>query len=344
MGRHSGNVLLLVPLSGPLSAVGQALANAAKLAIPAGSTPGLDIRDTQGTSQGAVSAAQAGLAAGDGIIIGPLTAEDTKAVIPVAQQDGVNMLPFTNNGALAEPGVWPLGITPTQQVERVVQAASNAGHTQVAGLLPSSDFGRRLADALQQETTALGEPAPKIVYYTGGFQNINLAVQQLSGTTANSKTPPSFNALFIGATDPNTLAEIANFLPYYGVFAPQVQLMGPTLWSNLAAVMANQTTFVGAFYAAPNSSASSAFATKYQATYGSAPPGIANLAFDGAALARLASSLGGYTTQVLTTPAGFTGTDGLLVLQPDGTVKRGLSVMSIAPGQPKVVSPAPSSP
>ncbi|WBO60040.1 hypothetical protein GT370_04055 [Acidocella sp. MX-AZ03] len=63
-GKTSGNVMLLVPLSGPLAPVGQALANAAKIAFPAGSTPALDIRDTGGTAAGAVSAAQAGLAAG----------------------------------------------------------------------------------------------------------------------------------------------------------------------------------------------------------------------------------------------------------------------------------------
>lgn len=342
VGKTSGNVLLLVPLSGPLSAVGQVLANAAKLAIPQGESPTLDIRDTQGTPQGTVSALRAGLADGDGIILGPLTAEDTQAAIPIAKQAGVNMLPFTNDGALAASGVWPLGITPTQQAQRVVQVAADSGHTQLAGLLPDSDFGRRLADALKQEASALSEPAPQIVYYSSGFQNINLAVQQLTGASSSTKNPPSFNALFVGATDPNTLAEIANFLPYYGIFAPQVQLMGPTLWSNLATVMANQTVFVGALYAAPDPAAASAFQAKYQSTYNSTPPGIADLAFDAAALARLAASSGGYTTQVLTSPSGFTGTDGLLVLQPDGSVKRGLTVLSIAPGQPKVVSAAPA--
>lgn len=341
-GKPTGNVLLLVPLSGPLSAVGQVLANAAKLAIPPGHTPSLDIRDTQGTPQGAASAARAGLAAGDGIIIGPLTAEDTQAVIPIAKEDNVNMLPFTNDGALAAPGVWPLGITPTQQVERVVQLASDSGHTQLAGLLPGSDFGHRLADALRQKASALNEPSPNIVFYTPGFQNINIAVQQLSGASASTKTPPNFNALFIGATDPNTLAEIANFLPYYGIFPQQVQVMGPTLWSNLATAMAGQTSFVGALYAAPDQSAASAFQAKYQTAYGSTPPGIADLAFDAAALTRLAAASGGYTTQILTAPSGFTGTDGLLVLQPDGTVKRGLAVFAVQPGQPKLVSPAPT--
>lgn len=371
-GKTSGPVLLLVPLSGPLASVGEVLANAAKLALPANGTPQLDIRDTQGTPQGAASAAQAGLAAGDGIILGPLTANDAKAVVPLAKQAGVNMLPFTNDGALAAPGVWPLGITPAQQVARVVQQAASLGHTQLAGLVPDSEFGRSLASALQDEARQLGEPAPQIAYYEPGFSSLNQTIRQLAAwdsrgvahaqqiNAARSEdtaeglakanalrmqqiAPPSFNALLIGATDANSLAEIASFLSYYEVFSPQVQFMGPTLWANLAKAMATQPSFVGALYAAPDPQAATLFQAKYDSLYGSMPPGIADIAFDAAALAKLASTSGGYTTKVLTSPSGFTGADGLLVLMPDGDVKRGLAVFAIAPGQPNVVSPAPTS-
>lgn len=371
-GKASGNVMLLVPLSGSLAPVGQALSNAAKLAFPAGSTPSLDVRDTGGTPAGAVSAAQAGLAAGDGIILGPLTAAESQAVAPIAKQAGVNVLAFTNDSRVAAPGLWPLGISPDQQVQRVVQAAADAGRTQLAGLLPDSDYGHRLGAALQAEASALSEPAPQIVYYSSGFSSVNQAVQEVSnwggrgaslmaaikaakdsGTAAGAQkaralqrqqvAPPSFNALFIGATDGTTLAELANFLPYYGVNPPQVQLLGPALWANVASAMASQSVLVGAMYAAPDPAAAATFQAKYSAAYGGAPPAIADVAFDAAALAKLAASSGGYTAQVLTAPAGFTGTDGLVVLQPDGTVKRGLAVFSVQSGQPAITSPAPTS-
>lgn len=364
--------MLLVPLSGPLAPVGQALENAAKLAFPPGSSPALDVRDTGGTPAGAVSAAQAGLAAGDEIILGPLTGGETQAVAPIAKQAGVNVLAFTNDSTASAPGIWALGITPAQQVQRVVQAAADAGHTQLAGLLPDTGFGHSLAQALQQEAATLSEPAPQIVYYDQGFSSVNQAVEQISDwgdrgqalmsqikaaqalNTAAGKekaqelrrqqvAPPSFNALFIGATDGNTLAELANFLPYYDVSAPQVQFMGPALWAPLASAMASQSALLGAMYAAPDPAAATGFQAKYSTAYGSSPPAIADIAFDAAALAKLAASAGGYTTQVLTAPSGFTGTDGLLVLQPDGTVKRGLAVFSITPGQPTITSPAPTS-
>ena len=360
LGKTSGNVLLLLPLSGPLAPVGQVLENAAKLVFADGSSPSLDVRDTAGTPEGAVAAAQAGIAAGDGIILGPLTTAEAHAVAPLAQTAGVNMLAFSNDATLAQPGVWPLGITPTQQVQRVVQAAADAGRTQLAALLPDTDFGHSLAGAITAETNALSEPAPQITFYPPDFNGVNQAVDQMSdfadrgqgledqikaaqdlGTPAGHQKarqlqhqqipPPSFNTLFIGAPDGNTLAELANFLPYYDVSPPQVQYLGPEIWSTIAPQMAHQAIFLGALYAAPDPALAAAFDAKYQSAYGAAPPAIADVAFDAAALAKVASASGGYTSTVLTAPAGFTGTDGVLVLQPSGQVQRGLAVFQIAP-------------
>jgi ABC-type branched-subunit amino acid transport system substrate-binding protein len=370
-GKTSGNILLLLPLTGPLAPAGQALENAAKLAVPDGSTPSLDIRDTGGNAAGAASAATAGIAAGDGIIIGPLTSAETQTVIPIAKAAGVNMLPFTNDGSLAQPGVWPMGITPAQSVQRVLKVAADEGRTQLAAVLPDNDFGHQLAQAITAQVSALSEPSPQIVFYQPGFQSVNQAVDQVAdfadrgqglmdqikaakdlGTAAGNAQarelqhqqipPPNFNALFIGETDENTLAEFANFLPYYDVSAPQVQFLGPAPWANIATDMANQNVYLGAMYAAPDPAAAQAFNAKYQTAYGAPAPAIADLAFDAAALARVSAGAGGYTSTVLTAPAGFTGTNGLVVLKPDGTVQRGLAVFSIAPGAPTITSPAPT--
>ncbi len=371
IGKTSGNVALLLPLTGSLGPVGQALENAAKLALPDGGTPSLDVRDTGGTPQGASAAAQAAIAAGDGIILGPLTASETQAVAPLAQAAGVNMLAFTNDGTIAGPGVWTLGITPTQQVQRVVQAAADAGRTQLAALLPDTDFGHHLADALNAQTASLSEPAPQITFYEPGFSGVQQATNQMSdfadrgqgiedqikaaqdlGTPAGREKarelqhqqipPPNFNALFIGATDGDTLAELANFLPYYDVNPPAVQFLGPALWASIAPQMAQQAVLQGALYAAPDPADATAFDAKYLVAYGAAPPGIADVAFDAAAIAKLASGSGGYTSTVLTAPDGFAGTDGVLVLQANGQVLRGLAVFQVAPGAPVITSPAPA--
>jgi ABC-type branched-subunit amino acid transport system substrate-binding protein len=371
IGKTTGHVALLVPLTGPLAPYGQVLENAAKLVFPEGSSPSLDVRNTGGTPQGAAAAAQAAIAAGDGIILGPLTSQDAQAVAPIARAAGVNVLSFTNDSNVAAPGIWPLGISPRQQVDRVLEVAASEGRTEVAALLPDSDFGRALATDIDTASARLSEPNPQIVFFDQSFNSVNQAVREISGFASRGQRieneiqyernldtaagrvqarqlehepipPPPFNALFIGSTRADQLAEFATFLPYYDVNQPQVQFLGPALWAPLATQMAHQPVLVGAMYAAPDPAAAAAFDAKYQTTYGAPPPSIANLGFDAAAIAKLAASQGGYTTSVLTAPAGFTGADGTLVLEPNGQVRRGLAVFKVEPGAPAIVAPAPT--
>ncbi len=370
-GKASGPVALLVPLTGDSASVGQTLVNAAKLAFSGSGAPALDIRDTGGTQAGATAAAQAAIAAGDGLILGPLFSAEAHAVAPIAQAANVNVLAFTNDSSVAAPGIWTMGITPDEQVSRVVTAASAAGRTQIAALLPDTDFGHSLGTALQSATAALSEPSPSLTFYEEGFSNLNQAIRDMSdfqdrgaGLEAQIKAakdldtpagnqkardlahqqipPPPFNALFIGATSGDVLAEIATLLPFYSVNAPQVQLLGPALWANIAPAMGSNAVYNGALYAAPDPAAAAPFDQKYQSLYGSTPPAIADVAFDSAAIAVLIAGQGGYTSGVLTEPSGFTGTDGVLQLEPNGKVQRGLAVFEIAPTAPTISSPAPT--
>jgi hypothetical protein len=371
-GKVGGNVALLAPLTGPYASVGQALVNAAKLAVPDGGTPSLDVRDTGGTPAGAVAAAQAAIAAGDGIILGPLTSAETQAVAPIATQAGLVMMPFTNDASVAAANVWPLGITPAEQVQRVMKDAADAGHNNFAALLPDSDFGHHLGTAIGAEAATLGQSNPTITFYAPGFASINQAVKTMSdfadrgGVFAQIKkdeeeatpasraeaeklrhqpiAPPPFNALFIGATDPNELAEIAQFLPYYYVNPGQVQLMGPANWSAIAPAVAALGAYNGAFFAAPDPAGAAGFDAHYASAYGGPPPAIADVAFDAATIAHLAAAAGGYTSAVFTNPAGFTGIDGPLILGPTGAVSRGLAIFSIGAGGAQLTSPAPNPP
>ncbi|HEX7389584.1 MAG TPA: penicillin-binding protein activator, partial [Acidiphilium sp.] len=283
----------------------------------------------------------------------------------------VNVLAFTNDGDVGTQGVWPLGISPGQQVTRVVTYAADHGHTRTAAILPDNAYGRIMAKALQAKVSELGAPPPQIGYFDHSFSSLTQTVRSVSdfagrgaglearihaaqnqdteaGLQAAAKLerqpipPPPFDALLVGATG-EQLAEVGTLLPYYEAGPPQVQLLGPALWANEARAMATHEALRGAVYAAPDPSAGLTFVQKFQASYGGAtPPDIDKVGFDAAAIAVLASREGGYTAQVLTNPDGFSGTDGVLRLDPDGRVQRGLAVFQVEPGGPRIVSPAPS--
>jgi branched-chain amino acid transport system substrate-binding protein len=361
-------VAILAPLTGPRADLGQVLVQAAQVALAVPGAPQLDVKDTGGDPQGAATAAQAAIAGGAGIILGPLMSTETAAVAPVARRAGVAVLAFTNDPSQAQPGVWTLGITPGQQVRRLVAAIQAQGRTQIAALLPDNDFGHAMAQALTQATAADGLPPPNIHFHGGGMASINTAARDLSGYANRrgpidaqikqaralgtpegrrqaqdlAKTPippPSFNVLLLADTG-EALAEVAAMLPYYDVDRSQVQILGPSLWASPAS---GSGQMPGAWYAAPDPAARAGLEQAYTAKYGTSPPSVADLAFDAASIARVLGVSGGFSIAALTQPAGFVGADGWLALLPDGQVRRGLGVFRVQRGGPEMIEPAPQS-
>jgi hypothetical protein len=362
-------VAILLPLSGPRADIGQPMLQAAQLALDAPGAPPLIVKDTGGTPDGASAAATAALAEGAGLILGPLTSGETAAVAPIARNSGVAVLAFTNDPAQIQPGVWPLGITPGEQVRRLVTAVQADGKTRIAAMLPDSDFGRVMADALTQAAQARDLPPPDIRQYEPTMASINQTARDLSdfanrrgpidaqiraaraeGTPEGRRRaqelarqpipPPPFDALLLGDVG-EQLAEIAAVLPYYDIDASLVHILGPALWATAGS---RGGQIFGAWYAAPDPAARAPLEQAFAAKYGNPPPPLADLAFDAAAIARVLAGQG-YSVGALTQPNGFAGADGWLALQPDGAVRRGLAVFQIERGGgAQMLAPAPESP
>jgi hypothetical protein len=360
-------VAILAPLTGVNAERGLALVRAAQLALePAGSPP-LDVRDTAGTPQGAAAAAEAAIAAGDGLIVGPLTSAETAAVAAPARRAGVAVLAFTSDPAQAQPGVWPLGLTPAQQVRRMVGAVLAHGKNRFAALLPRTDFGTAMGGALTQVVANAGAPPPDVRFYDGSNQAITAAVRDISGYAgrrapleaelkaararhdaegrriaadlARQSVPAApFDALLLADTGDH-LAWLSSFLPYYDLGPDSVRVLGPALWAEPGTRTGAELT--GAWYAAPDPAARATFTAAYNAKFGSPAPGLADFAYDAASIARVLAAGGGYAQASLCRPEGFAGTDGLLALLPDGTVRRGLALFEIQRGGPAMIEPAP---
>ncbi len=355
-------------MTGPRADVGQVLLHAAQLALPGDGGLSLDVLDTTGTPAGAAAAAQAAVSKGDSLILGPLTSSETASVAPVARSAGIPVLAFTNDAAQSQPGVWPLGISPDQQIRRLVATAQAQGKTTFAALLPDSDFGRAMAAALTKATEANGLQPPNVRMHAAGMGSITSAARDVSeyasrrgpidakvkaaralGTpegrreaqdlARTSIPPPSFNVLLLADTG-DALQEIAAILPYYDVDRSAVQIIGPALWADPSS---GSGAVRGAWYAAPDSSTRSNLERDYAAKYGSPPPPLADLAYDAASIAKVVVGPRGSDVTALTQPGGFVGIDGWFTLMPDGQVRRGLAVFRIERGGAEMIDPAPQS-
>jgi ABC-type branched-subunit amino acid transport system substrate-binding protein len=319
--------------------IGRPMLFAAQLALSVPGSPALDIRDTGGTPEGAAQAAREAIDGGARLILGPLTSADTAQVAPIALRAGVPVLAFTNDQGQAQAGVWTLGITPGQQVRRLLGAAREAAHGPVAALLPDNDFGRAMGDELTRIAAAEGQQAPFVRMIGTGKDDIVAAVNELAGTAGPDQQLP-YGAILLGTTG-NDLRVFARAFADAKIDRAKVQILGPALWVDPAS---DSSVLVGAWFAMPDPDARRDLIRDYTARYREPPPPRADLASDAASIARVLAAQGKMNAAGLTQPAGFAGVDGWLALRPDGQVRRGLAVFRVDRGRATKIGDAPAGP
>lgn len=326
---------LLLPLSGSNRALGEAMLNAAQLALFDQADPRVEFlpRDTGGSPAGAAEAARRALADGARAFAGPLTQAETAAAAGPARAAQAPLFAFTNDASQAAPGVWVLGITPAEQAERMADAAAARGGRRLGALLPEDEFGRRLGAALQARLATLGLPPPLIATHAPRG-DVAAAAQAL----AVQAGPEGLDAVLLGQGGERArvaAAALAATLPR------PARLMGTTLWLGDAS-LGQEPALADAWFPGPDPAARARFEARYQGAFGQRPPRLAGVAYDAAALAAR-TVRDGYGAP----PVGeaLMGADGPIRLLPDGQARHGLAILALDPsGEPRVVEPAPLPP
>lgn len=335
-GPVSTKVAILLPLSGPQGALGPAMLNAATLALFDSGARGVELvpRDTTGSPGGASEAVRVALAEGARVVVGPLTGGETAAAAGQARAAGVPVLAFTNDVDQGGNGVWVTGVTPAQQVRRLLAAAQSAGIQRVGLAGPEGPFTRQLSAALRNAAREAGLPPPVVVTYPSGASRA-----QAAGQVASAAGPEGLGLLILGESGAQA-REMASALAGAGLASPPLRLGGTVLWAGDAA-LASEPALAGAWVPGPDPGARNGFETRYQAAFGERPPRLAATAYDATAAA-MRSVRGGDPQAPAALPIGepLQGADGAFRLLPNGQVQRALAVYALTPGaEPQVVQP-----
>jgi ABC-type branched-subunit amino acid transport system substrate-binding protein len=299
----------------------------------------LEPHDTQSTKEGAVIAAQQALSSNPDIILGPIFADDLKAIKPILNNTSTPVLSFTTDWTLAGGNVYVMGFMPFTQVARVVQYAQSKGSDRIAFFAPQTPYCDIVLDTLKKS----GANIVINERYAPNQSDISLQVQEL---VKRNKTEEglSFDTLFLPVGGEG-LKSLASVFELQGVRSGPVHFLGTGLWDDPS--INKDPSLYGGLYAAPDPRLRRDFETRYQENYGMAPPRLASLAYDATALAAVLSHTGdrseaSYNTAKLTNPRGFAGIDGIFRFRSDGLVDRGLAVLEVQSGQSKMVDPAPT--
>ncbi|WP_294173274.1 penicillin-binding protein activator [uncultured Sphingomonas sp.] len=327
--RHQ--VALLVPLTGEDAPVGQALANAARLALADTGNQSVALTIFNTAEGGAAAAAGRALAGGNRLILGPLLSDQVRAIAPLAERARVPVIAYSNDQSATGPGVFILGVVPGQSIDRVVGYARQRGASRFAALTPANVYGQRSAQAY---LASVGRNGGQVV----AAESYAAPGEARAGARRLGRRG-DFDAVLLADT-----GRVA------APTAPQlrggVRLLGTDLWAgerNLGAT----ARLRGAWYAAPSDERFGQLVSRYRTSYGSVPPRIASLGYDSMLLTVSATRQWDprrtFPVDLLTSPEGFVGVDGVFRFGPDRVAQRGLEVRQVTAAGYSVVSPAPAS-
>lgn len=372
-------VALLAPLTGRAGTVGRMMLNAAQMAVFDQSADRLMLlpKDTESTPLGAQAAAEAAVADGAHIILGPLFGDHVALVRDVAARSNIKVLAFSNDASKASDGAVILGLTPEIEVRRIVDFAVRNGYSRFGALLPDSSYGRGVADNLREAAIDAGAAAERIYFYPAGAQAdderlLNAARsfadydareaalkrerERLEGRSDDiSKQAlkrlenldtfgdPPFDAVLI-AEPRSRLQTIAPLLAYYDIDPETVRYLGMSSWYGDG--LETEPTLIGAWFPHPDMKLLNAFSDRYRSAYGETPIDVAALAYGAVAmtadLVRTAEpGQNPFSSDRLQNPDGFRAYLGAFRIGPDNTTDRQLSILRVTENGPAVIDEAP---
>lgn len=379
--QKSVKVGILLPLSGPHKQVGQALLNAAQLALVDVGIRNFElvIRDTKGTPEGAQAAANTAIRQGASLIIGPLFSAEVAAVKPVVRANNMNMIAFSTDWSQADQSTFLMGFMPFAQVTRVVNHAALQGYKNLGIIAPHNDYGNAVVETAGQVARRNNIRVTKVARYRGETDDYNRVVQDftdynqrmmeterqraaLEAIPAEKRSvrqqedlrklrkkratgPLPFDMVLLAAGGDQAI-EIGGLLAHYDVDFRKIKLMGTGLFDDED--LGREATLAGAWYAAPPTSLRAKFERDYRDIYGESPVRVASLAYDATALAAILAITGvrergmpAFDQFSLTNSNGFSGIDGIFRFGTNGIVERGLAVLEVQRAERPVVAPAP---
>ena len=337
-------VALLIPKSYEETAsIATSLEQAAQMAIADLGGIRIDLRvfDTAGNPEQAALVARQAVQEGAKIILGPLLAENAKAVGAAVADSGVNVLSFSNNASIAGNNVFVLGPTFNNTANRLVSYAASQGRTKAVIVHPRTLEGELGKAALENAA----QSTPLEIVAIEAFEFSQKGVIDSVARIKDSVLETQADTLFLTSNTARALPLLVQLLPEAGINPQDVQYIGLSRWDIPRQILELPGVQNG-WFTSPSRQVSASFKTRFTKGYGSPPHQLAGLAYDGlAAIGALVSTgqKNAVTKTALTQASGFQGVSGVFRFLADGTNERALAIAKIERKKVVLIDAAPVS-
>lgn len=321
------------------------LVNAANMAKAdlQGATIDLRIYQTGADPVRAATEAERAINEGAQIIIGPLFSSATSAVAAVARLEGVNVLSFSNNAAIAGGNVYIMGVTFEDVATRLYSQAVRNGMSNVGVVYPEGVEGNAGLTAASIAARRVGASLTAVASYPLSMEGLSEAAPAIAETIKAN----GVQALLFTDTPTRGLPFIAAALGSEDVTRLNTQFLGLTRWDSSTDLLL-QPSLQDGLFAVPDPALTAQFTERYLNAYGTEPHNLAAIAYDAVAavgaLIRSSAAEGAtdtFSAARLTNPAGFIGVNGIFRFRADGQNERGLAILKVDTGSAVVVDAAP---
>jgi branched-chain amino acid transport system substrate-binding protein len=269
-----------------------------------------------GTNEASAAAARA-VSGKAGLILGPVFARDTLAVVAAA--GAVPVISFSNDGDLVGGGAFVFGLTPSQSIAAIFPFARAQGVRRVSVVALDRPWGRQTIAAATALAPRAGLTIQQII--TIGEQS---GLEELASRVRAGDAPDAVLLADGGATLPGLAQTLAG---------RGIQILGTSQWGGLD--LAAIPDLNGAWFAAPDATGLDRVSPGNQAGI------LPILALDGVTIALALANSGGISRAGLLRANGFATALGRVRFQPSGAVERDLSILGVSADGVRVLSKAP---
>ncbi len=344
---------ILLPLTGKNKELGQSLLNAATMSLFENDTNDdieLIVFDAKDNQFGAEAAIKDAASREIKIIIGPVFSSSVEAIADKAKSEKMVVLSFSNNMDLAnKEGIFLMGFTPEQQIEKIVSYSISRGKNNFSIIAPNNQYGIKITNIFKE--TIQSKDGNFII---SEFYLNNKELEKTASRVVNAFVVPErlshrekkkadnglkegdkvYSDTILIPESGATLSKIVEAIKKSNVSERDFQLIGTNQWDEIATL--NDPNLVGAWFPAPDFHEYRNFEKKYYKTYGKFPVRISSIAYDAiGAIISLAHQTGNGKLTVddfinySSAKNGFEGIDGLFRFLPNGIVQRNLAILEV---------------
>ena len=351
--QNATTVSMILPLSGTWAATGDSFQKASLLALD--DYPNSPVRvlffDTQSTPEGTEKAYTQAVAQSPNIILGPIFADEFKA-LPSPSLMNKPVLGYTSDNTLLNSERASMAVLIPEQIDTIVRQNCLSGKRKLAVIGPEGKTGEIVMNALADSLTQCPNmELATYALYSAEKPDMSEDIQKILPTFINPKkknltetekalleTPMAerlkFDSLLV-FEEGTKLTQVMSILAFYDV-TPKVV----PVYTLASAKSLKDQSLNGVLMAdlPPNST----FIQKYKNAFGKQPVRLASLAYDSLGWIAQKASRSPVSLSTLREDEAHWGVDGLIKLNPDGTNKRGLRVVRKTPRGVMEITPAPN--